>query len=145
MCGVLVAAAEPWPKFRDDPRLRDLFLEYGEEFEVTPDPDWALAHRLWMAHDLHAFALREDNALVGFCLCLIHPILDRRGSFLALADKVYVKPAYRGDGTKLLLDCAMQFMRDAGAAYFALHHAPKLGKLAPLGDAWSMRVWTKAL
>ena len=146
MRGVLVAAAEPWPKFRDDPRLRDLILEHGEEVEISPDPDWARMHRMAMAGDLYAVVLRDAGKLAGYCVCSMMWSLAVKTQVVAFAEFVYVKPEHRPEGMKLLLDATQATMREAGAHALVIHHGHmRDGVFPPLRAALSMRVWSKPL
>jgi GNAT superfamily N-acetyltransferase len=142
----LTSSLEPWPGFAKDPYLKTLFLAYGEEYDCVCDPDWPLAHRLWMTGDLHAIALRADRILVGFCICRIEARLAFRGKRLAIADSLYVDPEYRAEGSRLLIETACGCMREKGAHSFALHHgltADSAG--APAGFKTAMRVWFREL
>jgi GNAT superfamily N-acetyltransferase len=133
---ILTAAAEPWPRLALDPSLPDLFVAYGDEFDYNCDPDWALAHRQWAAHDLYAHSLRnEDRLLVGFCVCEIRRRIEAKGQAFAEARLIYVSPAYRGLGTQILLDNIAQCMRAVGAEALVVHH----------GKGALMRVWIRRL
>lgn len=140
----LRASGESWLTFRADPALPGLILAYGEEHGVQPEPDWPRMQRMASIKDLRVVTLRAP-VLVGFCLCTMHPQLGFKGKVLALADLIFVDPAHRPIGTKLLLQETERCMREHGASHLALHHAPTMDILAPLGAANKMRVWIKEL
>ena len=141
---MIVAALEPWLKFRNDSALPGLILEYGEEHGVTPDPDWPRMQRMAMVSELHVVTLRT-SLLVGFCICVMRPQLGFKGKMLAFAELIFVRPEYRPDGTHLLLVETQKRMREHGASHFALHHAPAIASLGALGFGTSMRAWIKEL
>lgn len=102
---------------------------YAAESAVAglPSPDAKLA--TYLLHEgsglLHAWAAREDDALVGFISILVPPLLHY-GAQVAVAESFFVAVEHRRGGTGLKLLAAAE-------AEAARQGSPVLQVCAPLG------------
>jgi GNAT superfamily N-acetyltransferase len=130
-------------RLRGLPEFEALVLEYQEEIGDTPDPDWPEMRRLEAVRDLFTFAVLDGEAIGGFAIVRLMPVLAHRGQKIALADFIYIKPEHRGTGTRQLIETIIGAMRGK-ATKFVVHHGI-IGDAVfpPLGHAACARIWSR--
>lgn len=144
-CGIVPLAG--LREHRDFPRL---LLEYHEEVGVPglqPDPDWDALADLERRGELVCLAVYRDDAMAGFAVWRIFPLLGFRTIRLGFAEFLFLTAdARKGGGAKRLLAASEDAMRQRGIGRCAIHDsADSPHDFRLLGYAPAMRVWVKDL
>lgn len=98
---------EPLAALLDD-GLEDIIRRHWEEVGVHKDEmplacNWEKYHQLAEDNILHVMAARRGERLIGYASYLVLPQLHYMRTFCAQNDAIWVEPAERGVGVRLVL------------------------------------------
>lgn len=113
------------------PLLETHFQEIARYKDIELDPDFVGYDLMEARGSLRVFTARlEDGRLIGYAIYFVSPNLHYRKSLQAVQDVLFIHPAHRGCGARLIRDADRELAKEG--VQLVYHHVKCAHDFGPL-------------